>query len=59
MVSSQFRKFIYRVLKGETAKFKDELGCGGSGAMYKGISDDERVVAVKKLEDVIQGEEEF
>uniref|UniRef100_A0A453QU08 non-specific serine/threonine protein kinase n=1 Tax=Aegilops tauschii subsp. strangulata TaxID=200361 RepID=A0A453QU08_AEGTS len=39
--------------------FQEELGSGGSGAVYKGVLDDERKVAVKKLNDVIQGEQEF
>jgi len=58
-VSGQFRKFTYRELKKATGNFKDELGRGGSGAVYKGVLDDDRAVAVKKLEDVIQGEDEF
>ncbi|EHA8592152.1 putative receptor protein kinase ZmPK1 [Cocos nucifera] len=58
-MSSQFRRFTYKELKRATRNFKEELGLGGSGVVYKGVLDDERVVAIKKLEDVIQGEEEF
>ncbi|XP_058109415.1 putative receptor protein kinase ZmPK1 [Magnolia sinica] len=59
MIYNQFRRFTYRELKKATKKFKEELGRGASGSVYKGVLDDERVVAVKKLGDVIQGGEEF
>ncbi|KAF6161114.1 hypothetical protein GIB67_007755 [Kingdonia uniflora] len=59
VISNQFRKFSYAELKKATNKFKEELGRGGSGAVYKAVLKDKRVVAVKKLGDVIQGEEEF
>ncbi|KAJ3702334.1 hypothetical protein LUZ61_006039 [Rhynchospora tenuis] len=42
-----------------TGNFKEEVGRGCSGAVYWGILDDKRVVAVKKLNDVTQGEELF
>jgi serine/threonine protein kinase len=42
-----------------TRKFKDELGKGGSGIVYKGVLDDNRAVAVKMLENIRQCEEEF
>ncbi|XP_047062359.1 putative receptor protein kinase ZmPK1 [Lolium rigidum] len=59
IISSQFRMFSYKELQKATNCFKEELGSGGSGAVYKGILDDERKVAVKKLNDVIQGDQEF
>ncbi|KAJ4796820.1 Serine/threonine-protein kinase [Rhynchospora pubera] len=59
MISSQFRKFTYSELKEVTGKFKEEIGKGLSGVVYRGVLDDKRVVAVKKLSDVKQGEEEF
>ena len=58
-MSTQFRRFTYKELKKATRNFQEEVGRGGSGAVYKGVLDDERMAAVKKLEDVIQGEEEF
>jgi len=58
-VSSQFRSFSYSELKKATNKFKEVLGRGGFGAVYRGVLADERTVAVKKLGDVVQGEEEF
>ncbi|XP_042511632.1 putative receptor protein kinase ZmPK1 [Macadamia integrifolia] len=58
-ISSQFRKFTCKELRKATNNFKDELGRGSSGAVYKGVLSDNRVVAVKKLGDIIQGEEEF
>ncbi|KAI4976892.1 hypothetical protein ZWY2020_050499 [Hordeum vulgare] len=59
IISSQFRIFSYKELQKATNCFQEELGSGGSGAVYKGVLDDERKVAVKKLNDVIQGEQEF
>ncbi|KAJ8427903.1 hypothetical protein Cgig2_012239 [Carnegiea gigantea] len=58
-ISSQFRSFSYSELKTTTNKFKEVVGRGGFGAVYKGVLADERTVAVKKLGDVVQGEEEF
>ncbi|KAJ1296678.1 hypothetical protein BS78_01G320900 [Paspalum vaginatum] len=58
-MTSNFRRYSYKELVKATRKFKDELGRGGSGIVYKGILDDSRAVAVKMLENVRQGEEEF
>jgi len=59
MLLSQFRRFTYGELKEWQATSKEEIGRGSSGAVYRGVLDDKRVVAVKKLNDVIQEEEEF
>nr|GMD34162.1 putative receptor protein kinase ZmPK1 [Ipomoea batatas] len=59
MLSSQFRRFNYAELKKATKNFKVELGRGGSGAVYKGGLEDGRAVAVKRLGDEFQGEEQF
>jgi serine/threonine protein kinase len=58
-ISNHFRRYTYKELVRATTNFKDELGRGGSGVVYKGILDDGRLVAVKKLDDATQGEEEF
>ncbi|KAJ4820601.1 Serine/threonine-protein kinase [Rhynchospora pubera] len=59
MISSQFKRFTYEELKDITGKFKEEIGRGYTGVVYRGILDDKGVVAVKQLTDVTQGEEEF
>ena len=58
-ISSPFRRFSFAELKKATNNFKVELGRGGFGAVYKGVLEDERAVAVKKLGSAIQGEDEF
>ncbi|KQK09112.1 putative receptor protein kinase ZmPK1 [Brachypodium distachyon] len=59
MITSQFRRFTYHELVEATGKFKEEVGKGGNGIVYRGILGDKKVVAVKKLTDVRKGEEEF
>ncbi|KAL6839390.1 hypothetical protein ACP4OV_030660 [Aristida adscensionis] len=59
MITNHFRMYTYRELESATRKFKDELGKGASGVVYKGVLKDSRAVAVKKLVNINQGEEEF
>ncbi|CAL2260521.1 unnamed protein product [Prunus armeniaca] len=59
LISSNFRMYLYSELKKATRNFKEELGRGGSGTVYKGVLADERVVAVKALADIYQAEEVF
>jgi hypothetical protein len=59
IIFSQFCRFSYKELQKATNCFREELGSGGSGVVYKGVLADERKVAVKKLSDMIQGEQEF
>ncbi|CAL4914965.1 unnamed protein product [Urochloa decumbens] len=59
VMASNFRRYSYKELVKATRKFKDELGRGGSGIVYKGVLDDGRAVAVKMLENIRHCEEEF
>ncbi|KAG8500803.1 hypothetical protein CXB51_002989 [Gossypium anomalum] len=59
VIASQFTKFNYSELKKATSNFKEELRKGASGAVFKGVLADERVVAVKKLGDAYLSEEVF
>lgn len=59
MITNQFRRFTYRDLREATGKFKEEIGRGGAGIVYRGVLEDKKIVAVKKLTNVQQGEEEF
>ncbi|KAL6142177.1 hypothetical protein ACLB2K_060460 [Fragaria x ananassa] len=54
-----FKSFTYAELKKATNNFKHEIGEGGFGTVYKGVLDGERVVAVKRLEGIVQGDAEF
>ena len=56
---SQFRRFSHNELKRATKNFSQVIGRGSFGAVYKGVLADDRVVAVKKLENMVQGEDEF
>ncbi|KAJ3708659.1 hypothetical protein LUZ61_012364 [Rhynchospora tenuis] len=57
-VSCSFRRFTYKELERATNRIENELGRGGSGIVYMGTME-ERLIAVKKLHGVSQGDEEF
>ncbi|XP_037456741.1 putative receptor protein kinase ZmPK1 [Triticum dicoccoides] len=59
MITNHFRRYTYKELQRATRKFKCQIGRGASGLVYKGILKDKRAVAVKRLADINQGEEEF
>lgn len=54
-----FKRFTYAEMKKATRNFKQVIGKGGFGTVYKGELDDGRVVAVKRLEGILQGDAEF
>ncbi|KAL9380091.1 hypothetical protein Peur_028573 [Populus x canadensis] len=51
--------FAYRDLQNATKNFSEKLGGGGFGSVFKGVLPDTSVIAVKKLESIIQGEKQF
>uniref|UniRef100_A0ACD5XZY3 Uncharacterized protein n=1 Tax=Avena sativa TaxID=4498 RepID=A0ACD5XZY3_AVESA len=59
MITNHFRRYNYMELVTATRRFQDELGRGASGIVYKGVLKDKREIAVKKLANVYQCEEEF
>lgn len=52
-------QFSYRELQRATRGFKEKLGAGGFGAVYKGVLANRTIVAVKQLEGIEQGEKQF
>ncbi|CAD5192757.1 G-type lectin S-receptor-like serine/threonine-protein kinase At1g34300 [Musa acuminata AAA Group] len=52
-------QFSYRELQKSTKRFKEKLGEGGFGAVYKGVLANRTMVAVKQLEGIEQGEKQF
>ncbi|KAF3447367.1 hypothetical protein FNV43_RR12553 [Rhamnella rubrinervis] len=52
-------QFSYKELQRSTKGFKEKLGEGGFGAVYRGILANRTVVAVKQLEGIEQGERQF
>ncbi|KAL6174827.1 hypothetical protein ACLB2K_051472 [Fragaria x ananassa] len=58
-ISSHFRMYLYSEIKKATQNFKEEVGRGASGTVYKGVLEDKRVVAVKKLGDIYHAQDVF
>lgn len=55
-----FKRYSFRELKKVTRGFKEEIGKGSGGTVYRGVLPDDRVAAVKWLNhEASQGEAEF
>ncbi|XP_010538914.1 PREDICTED: G-type lectin S-receptor-like serine/threonine-protein kinase At1g34300 [Tarenaya hassleriana] len=52
-------QFSFKELQRCTKGFKEKLGAGGFGAVYKGLLANRTAVAVKQLEGIEQGEKQF
>ncbi|KAJ6836491.1 G-type lectin S-receptor-like serine/threonine-protein kinase [Iris pallida] len=52
-------QFSYKELHKSTKGFREKLGAGGFGAVYRGVLANRTVVAVKQLEGIEQGEKQF
>lgn len=52
-------QFSYKELQRATKGFKEKLGAGGFGAVYKGVLANRTIAAVKQLEGIEQGEKQF
>lgn len=58
--ATRFQRFTYAELKSATKGFREEIGRGAGGVVYKGALSDDRVAAIKRLSEAnIQGEAEF
>ncbi|KAL5558367.1 hypothetical protein UlMin_034578 [Ulmus minor] len=54
------KRFDYEELEAATDNFKDQIGLGGFGSVYKGTLPDNTVVAVKKITNLgVQGKKDF
>ncbi|QCE16495.1 somatic embryogenesis receptor kinase 4 [Vigna unguiculata] len=57
--ATRFQRFTYAELKSATRGFKEEVGRGAGGVVYKGTLYDNRVAAIKRLNEATQREAEF
>ncbi|KAK4274652.1 hypothetical protein QN277_017845 [Acacia crassicarpa] len=59
LTATGFRNYNYFELKEATKGFSEEIGRGAGGIVYKGVLIDQRVAAIKRLNEASQDESEF
>ncbi|KAJ4823832.1 hypothetical protein Tsubulata_040669 [Turnera subulata] len=59
LAGTRFRQFTYAELKKATRNFREVIGRGASGTVYKGKLEDHRIAAIKRLNEANEGEAEF
>ncbi|OWM70841.1 putative receptor protein kinase ZmPK1 [Punica granatum] len=59
LAATGFQRFTYDELKKATKNFSQEIGRGSGGIVYRGVLPDNRVAAVKLLNEAITGEADF
>ncbi|KAI9118581.1 hypothetical protein K1719_010913 [Acacia pycnantha] len=59
LAATGFRNYNYSELKEATKGFSEEIGRGAGGIVYKGVLTDQRVAAIKRLNEASQDQSEF
>ena len=59
LLTNRFQRFSFDDLRKATRGFKEVIGQGAGRIVYKGVLPDQRVVAIKRLNEANQGEAEF
>ena len=59
LLTTKFKRFTFDELRKATRGFKEVIGRGAGGTVYKGVLPDQRVAAIKRLDEANQGEAEF
>uniref|UniRef100_A0A2N9GBL1 Receptor-like serine/threonine-protein kinase n=1 Tax=Fagus sylvatica TaxID=28930 RepID=A0A2N9GBL1_FAGSY len=59
LLTNRFQRFSFDELRKATRGFKEVIGQGAGGIVYKGVLPDQRVAAIKRLNEANQGESEF
>ncbi|PKI69691.1 hypothetical protein CRG98_009847 [Punica granatum] len=59
LAATGFQRFTHDELKKATKNFSQEIGRGAGGFVYRGVLPDNRVAAVKLLNEAITGEADF
>ncbi|KAL5559094.1 hypothetical protein UlMin_035305 [Ulmus minor] len=60
LAATKFQEFTYSELRKATRGFREEIGRGSGGIVYKGVLPDNRVAAIKRLGEAnLRGEGEF
>lgn len=59
LAATGFQRFTYADLKKATKNFSEEIGAGAGGIVYKAVLPDDRVAAVKLLNQLTTGEADF
>ncbi|KAM3704457.1 hypothetical protein ACJW31_03G005100 [Castanea mollissima] len=59
LLTNRIQRFTFDELRKATRGFKEVIGQGAGGIVYKGVLPDQRVAAIKRLNEANQGEAEF
>ena len=59
LLTNRFQRFTFDELRKATRGFKEVIGQGAGGIVYKGVLPNQRVAAIKRLNEANQGEAEF
>jgi hypothetical protein len=59
LLTTRFRRFTFAELRKATKGFSEVIEQGARGTVYKGVLPDQRVYAIKRLNEANQGEAEF